>query len=96
MISNHVRIELRESEKGPYTFSSAAELKTGFQELCSRSLLISRIMGEVLKKDAKDVKKLKKDLAESSSSLTDALSANISLAGNDKTLIMKLKNSCYI
>ena len=86
MISNCVRIELGESEKGPYTFSSTTELNNAFQELCFRSLLISRVMGEALKKDAEDVEKLKKDLTKSSSPLTTALLVNISLAGNDKTL----------
>jgi len=63
------------------------DLNNVFFELFARTLLVIQIMGdEGLKKGFEDMEKLKIELVESSSSLNVALSANITLMGNNKGL----------
>jgi len=87
MISNRAILELNEYEKRQYTSSSRAELNNDLLELNAYASLVGQIVGhELLKKDSKELEKLKADLVESTSSLNSALDANITLAKNNKFL----------
>jgi len=95
MVVDRLVLELNEYEIKQFASSSHAELRNVLLEVNVRALLLGRVMGEeFLKEDMATVKKLKAKLAETTSSLNSALTANTTLgleneASKEKILQLK-------